>query len=102
MNYWLMKSEPDLFGIDDLQRVAVEPWDGVRNFQARNMLRDQRPQRRVDFGRRIGCNKILQHGRWPSEIDPGKPTFPVRASVGPSGLRGGYAKLFTSRLKLHW
>ncbi len=41
MNYWLMKSEPDLFGIDDLQRVAVEPWDGVRNFQARNMLRDQ-------------------------------------------------------------
>lgn len=41
MQYWLMKSEPDVFGIDDLQRVGVEPWDGVRNYQARNMLRDQ-------------------------------------------------------------
>jgi len=41
MQYWLMKSEPDVFGIDDLQRVGVEPWDGVRNYQARNMMRDQ-------------------------------------------------------------
>ena len=41
MNYWLMKSEPDLFGIDDLQRVGVEPWGGVRNYQVRNMIRDQ-------------------------------------------------------------
>lgn len=41
MQYWLMKSEPDVFGIDDLQRVGIEPWDGVRNYQARNMMRDQ-------------------------------------------------------------
>jgi predicted RNA-binding protein with PUA-like domain len=41
MQYWLMKSEPDVFGIDDLKRVKVEPWDGVRNYQARNMMRDQ-------------------------------------------------------------
>lgn len=41
MNYWLMKSEPDVFSIDDLARVQIEPWDGVRNYQARNMLRDQ-------------------------------------------------------------
>ena len=40
MNYWLMKSEPDVFGIDDLKKVKVEPWDGVRNYQARNMMRD--------------------------------------------------------------
>lgn len=40
MNYWLMKSEPDVFGIDDLERVGVEPWDGVRNYQARNFMRD--------------------------------------------------------------
>lgn len=40
MNYWLMKSEPDVFGIDDLARVGTEPWEGVRNYQARNMLRD--------------------------------------------------------------
>lgn len=41
MQYWLMKSEPNVFGIDDLQKVNVEPWDGVRNYQARNMMRDQ-------------------------------------------------------------
>jgi predicted RNA-binding protein with PUA-like domain len=42
MNYWLMKSEPGEFGIDDLQKRPnqTEPWDGVRNYQARNMLRD--------------------------------------------------------------
>ncbi|KWS04545.1 RNA-binding protein [Lysobacter capsici AZ78] len=38
--YWLMKSEPDTFSIDDLQRVGVEPWNGVRNYQARNYMRD--------------------------------------------------------------
>ena len=42
MNYWLMKSEPDVFGIEDLKRCPeqTEPWDGVRNYQARNMMRD--------------------------------------------------------------
>lgn len=42
MNYWLMKSEPETFGIDDLQRKPeqTEHWDGVRNYQARNMMRD--------------------------------------------------------------
>ncbi len=38
--YWLMKSEPDAFSIDDLERVNVEPWNGVRNYQARNFMRD--------------------------------------------------------------
>ena len=37
--YWLMKSEPDAFSIDDLQRVGTEPWNGVRNYQARNFMR---------------------------------------------------------------
>lgn len=43
MAYWLMKSEPDAFGIDDLRARPgqTEPWDGVRNYQARNMMRDQ-------------------------------------------------------------
>ena len=41
MQYLLMKSEPDCFSIDDLKAVDSEPWDGVRNYQARNMLRDQ-------------------------------------------------------------
>lgn len=40
MRYWLMKSEPDAFSIDDLERVGTEPWTGVRNYQARNFMRD--------------------------------------------------------------
>lgn len=40
MQYWLMKSEPDTFGIDDLTKVGTEPWDGIRNYQARNIMRD--------------------------------------------------------------
>ena len=42
MNYWLMKSEPSTFGIDDLSKSKNKTtgWDGVRNFQARNFLRD--------------------------------------------------------------
>jgi predicted RNA-binding protein with PUA-like domain len=40
MNYWLMKSEPDTFSIDDLAARGKEPWDGVRNYQARNFMRD--------------------------------------------------------------
>lgn len=38
--YWLMKSEPDVFSLDDLKKVKSEPWDGVRNYQARNFMRD--------------------------------------------------------------
>jgi predicted RNA-binding protein with PUA-like domain len=38
MNHWLIKSEPDVFGIDDLKRVRREPWNGVRNYQARNFM----------------------------------------------------------------
>lgn len=39
MNYWLVKSEPFVFGYDDLVRDGVTRWDGVRNYQARNNLR---------------------------------------------------------------
>ena len=41
MAYWLMKSEPDAYSIDDLKRDKVEPWDGIRNYQVRNMFRDK-------------------------------------------------------------
>ena len=40
MQYWLMKSEPDEFSIDDLAREKTTPWFGVRNFQARNFMKD--------------------------------------------------------------
>jgi predicted RNA-binding protein with PUA-like domain len=44
MHHWLIKSEPDVFGIDDLAKVTQEAWSGVRNYQARNfMWKDMRP-----------------------------------------------------------
>lgn len=50
--YWLMKSEPDAFSIDDLQKVGVEPWNGVRNYQARNFMRD---------GMQVGDGVLFYH-----------------------------------------
>lgn len=50
--YWLMKSEPDAFSIDDLKRKGQEHWDGVRNYQARNFMRD---------GMRIGDRIFFYH-----------------------------------------
>ncbi|MDD4879959.1 MAG: EVE domain-containing protein [Gallionellaceae bacterium] len=41
MRYWLMKSEPSEYSIDDLARDGFVPWYGVRNYQARNFMRDQ-------------------------------------------------------------
>lgn len=43
MKYWLMKSEPDVFSFSDLKKrpKQTEPWNGVRNYQARNFMRDE-------------------------------------------------------------
>lgn len=51
MAYWLMKSEPEVFGIDDLaaRPNQTEPWDGVRNYQARNFMRAMRRGDQVFF-----------------------------------------------------
>lgn len=40
MKYWLAKSEPGCYSIDDLKKDKTAPWDGVRNYQARNFMRD--------------------------------------------------------------
>lgn len=50
MNYWLFKSEPDVFGIQHLMAMPrkTDHWDGVRNYQARNMMRDD--MRKGDLG----------------------------------------------------
>ncbi len=51
MRYWLMKSEPEVFGIEHLKQRPrrTEPWDGVRNYQARNFLRAMRVGDRAFF-----------------------------------------------------
>lgn len=57
MNYWLMKSEPDVFSIDDLRNRpnGTEHWDGVRNYQARNMMRDQMREGDLAFFYHSNC-----------------------------------------------
>jgi predicted RNA-binding protein with PUA-like domain len=42
MRYWLMKTEPDVFSYADLERLGSSGWDGVRNYQARNHMRDMK------------------------------------------------------------
>ncbi len=54
MGYWLMKSEPDAYGIDDLERDGREPWDGIRNYQVRNMIRDDM---------QVGDEALFYHSR---------------------------------------
>ena len=53
-NYWLMKSEPDAYSIDDLERDQVEPWDGIRNYAARNYMRDEM---------KVGDKVLFYHSR---------------------------------------
>ena len=53
MGYWLMKTEPDAFSLEDLRQRGREPWEGIRNYQARNFLR----------GMRIGDGVFIYHSR---------------------------------------
>ena len=48
-SYWLMKSEPDVYGIDDFAKDGTTHWDGVRNFKARNYMRSMAPGDGVFF-----------------------------------------------------
>jgi len=59
MSYWLMKSEPDVFGIDNLAKSPRKTthWDGVRNFQARNFMRDQMRRGDLAFFYHSNCDE---------------------------------------------
>jgi predicted RNA-binding protein with PUA-like domain len=59
MNYWLMKSEPDVYGIDHLKAEpgGTDHWDGVRNYQARNMMRDQMKRGDLVFFYHSNCKE---------------------------------------------
>jgi predicted RNA-binding protein with PUA-like domain len=58
MNHWLMKSEPDVFGIDHLAAMPkkTDHWDGVRNYQARNMMRDDMKKGDLVFFYHSNCD----------------------------------------------
>ena len=55
MAYWLMKSEPDVYSIDDLKRDRRTIWEGVRNYQARNLMRDDMKKGDLAFFYHSNC-----------------------------------------------
>lgn len=88
MGCWLLKSEPDAFSIDDLQQQGQAPWDGVRNYQARNFIARMQPGDLFLFYHSsctppgvAGCGEIISTA-YPdrSALDPNSPTFDPRAS----------------------
>jgi len=92
MNYWLFKTEPGCFSFDDLKQRPdmTEPWDGVRNFQARNFLRDsiKRGDRVLFYHSSIpepaivGIASVTREG-YPdiTALDPGSEHFDPKSSV---------------------
>ena len=85
MQYWLMKSEPDVFSIDDLakRRAKGSHWDGVRNYQARNFMRDMKKDDLVLFYHSncevpgvVGIMKVIRE-TYPDHtaFDPDDPHF---------------------------
>src|SRR5690625_6555455 len=92
--YWLMKSEPNDYSIDDLERDDVEPWDGVRNYEARNMMRDQMKVGDRAFFYRSNVKPLtfageMEIGSEPypdlTQFDPGSKYFDERSSEGDPG-----------------
>ena len=91
MNYWLLKSEPGNFSLDDLRARPGqrEPWDGVRNFQARNFMRQMRAGDRAFFYHSnakpsgiVGVVEIVGEARPdPTQFDPESRYFDAKASL---------------------
>jgi predicted RNA-binding protein with PUA-like domain len=86
MKYWLFKTEPSTFGVDDLERAKrrTSIWDGVRNFQVRNMLRDEMTKGDQGFLYHSSCAvpgiygivEIVREGYpEPSALDPKHPYY---------------------------
>lgn len=83
MNYWLMKSEPGEFSLDDLaaRPGQTEPWDGVRNYQARNMLRD---------GMKLGDGVLFYHSNCAVPGIVGIARIVREAYPDPTALQAGH------------
>ena len=83
MAHWLMKSEPDVFSYDDLVAVRREGWDGVRNYQARNFMREMKKGDLVIFYHSnatppgvAGVAKIVKEAEPdPTQFDPSSKYF---------------------------
>ena len=118
--YWLMKSEPSSFSIDDLlsRPTRTEPWDGVRNYQARNMIRDEMRVGDQAFFYHSSCDEpgivgLMEIARTaypdPTAFDPGHKHYDPESSrhnprwfmVDVRGLRKLKRVLTLGELKQH-
>ncbi len=88
MRHWLFKSEPDAYSIDDLRADGTAGWDGVRNYQARNLLRDEiQPGDLVLFYHSntkppgvVGVAQVVRGGHPdPTQFDSGSPGYDAKA-----------------------
>jgi predicted RNA-binding protein with PUA-like domain len=83
MAYWLMKSEPDVYGIQHLQQEGTTLWDGIRNYQARNFMRAMAIGDRAFFYHSnakppgiVGLMEVVELGITdPSQFDPANKYF---------------------------
>jgi predicted RNA-binding protein with PUA-like domain len=88
MNYWLMKSEPEVYSIADLQRRGETIWDGVRNYQARNFLRQMQEGDLAFFYNSntnplgiIGLMRVVKTGiADPTQFDPTSEYYDPKSS----------------------
>lgn len=88
MAYWLMKSEPDAYSIDDLKREGTTLWDGIRNYQARNFMRTMAAGDQAFFYHSnakppgiVGLMEVLETGLVdPSQFDPASTYFDPASS----------------------
>ena len=89
--YWLFKSEPDAFGIDDLAAAdkLTTRWDGIRNYQARNFIRDKINRDDLVFFYHSSCKHVGIAGTCtvvslpypdPTQFDPSSPYFDSKAT----------------------
>lgn len=89
MAYWLMKSEPSVFGIEHLAQQGVALWDGVRNYQARNFLRQMKKGDMAFFYHSnckvagiVGLMRIAREGYAdPTQFDPEHKYFEPKSTL---------------------
>ena len=103
MQYWLLKSEPDEFSIDLLKTRATEEWTGVRNYQARNFMREMKLGDQFFFYHSscaepgiVGIGKIVRAAAAdPTQFEPESDYFDAKSAVAEprwSSVLVGYAR----------
>lgn len=111
MAWWLMKSEPTVYSIDDLQREGATLWEGIRNYQARNFMRRMQPGDQAFFYHSnakppgiVGLMEVLETGLVdPVQFDPASTYFdPASRPEAPRWdcARLGFVRRFPSLLSL--